>query len=99
MKTKEEIEQLAEKMFDDIDKPTRSGKDKHSYLVGVQEGYTQCQEDMADEMVNFHEWIRLSKPSELKYVGNVNGKCYYYKGEYYTTKELYIIYNSLNKQD
>jgi|688.fasta_scaffold135686_7 hypothetical protein len=53
--------------------------------------------DMVDEIVNFHEWIRLSKPSELKYVGNVNGKCYYYKGEYYTTKELYIIYNSLNK--
>ena len=98
MKNKEEIEQLGGKYattHEDV-------SDKLSkYLVSAcfQDGYTQCQEDMADEIVDFHDWIRLSKPSELKYVGNVNGKCYDYKREYYTTKELYNIYKSLNKQD
>lgn len=45
-----------------------------------------------NEVVDFHEWIRLSKPSELRHVGNINGKCYDYKGKYYSTKELYTVY-------
>ena len=94
MKTKEEIEQLAEEWFE-VENTEKLGGE----VLGYIEGYAQCQEDMSDEIVDFHDWIRLSKPSELKYVGNVNGKCYDYKREYYTTKELYNIYNSLNKQD
>lgn len=107
MKTKEEIKQLAEKEYREypnkpldkedwfFDKDTNCHRKRKAFI----KGYTKCQEDMADEIIDFHDWIRLSKPSELKYVGNVNGKCYDYKREYYTTKELYNIYKSLNKQD
>ena len=94
MKTPEEIQKLS---YDYSDKVII----KHitdAVTYGYNNGYNQCQEDMADEIVNFHEWIRHQKPSELKYVGNVNGKCYDYKREYYTTKELYSIYQSLKNE-
>ena len=75
MKTKEEIEELAEKMFNDIDKPTRSGKDKHSYLVGVQEGYNQCQEDMKPLLKDlFDLWERLAEVGDLSIGLNFNKK-------------------------
>lgn len=99
MKSKEEIEQLAEQYAESFRFKISSSSWHEEKCDDFTQGYTKCQEDMADEIVDFHDWIRLSKPSELKYVGNVNGKCYDYKREYYTTKELYNIYKSLNKQD
>jgi hypothetical protein len=100
MKTKEEIERLAFLEYPRlINDPYNPMEDDNSYERKIWiDAYTQCQEDMADEIVNFHEWIRHQKPSELKYVGNVNGKCYDYKREYYTTKELYSIYQSLKNE-
>jgi hypothetical protein len=88
MKTKEEIEQLAKKMFDDIDKPTRSGKDKHSYLVGVQEGYTQCQEDMADKKYTLRD-------IEKAFLGGCRSEKRFSR----RIDELDKYINSLNKQD
>ena len=99
MKTQEEIKQLAQEIHYISQYHGLDANGCFNQYQGFIKGYTKCQEDMADEIVNFHEWIRHQKPSELKYVGNVNGKCYDYKREYYTTKELYNIYNSLNKQD
>ena len=87
MKTQEEIEQLAEKMFNDIDKPTRSGKDKHSYLVGVQEGYTQCQEDMVKDV----------KIIDL-FISEINKEFPNENWEYLEFIKNRVI-NSLNKQD
>lgn len=46
MKTKEEIEQLAFKSYGDT-------LLKGSFI----HGYTQCQEDMADESIRFADWI------------------------------------------
>ena len=44
MKSKEEIEQLAEKNFPIEQYPTNEGFEHFAY----KQGYTQCQEDMAD---------------------------------------------------
>jgi hypothetical protein len=45
MKTPEEIEQLAKKQKDD----TNTFDEQYGYLNGYIEGYSQCQEDMADK--------------------------------------------------
>ena len=45
MKTQEEIEQLAEKNFPIEEYPTNEGFEHFAY----KQGYTQCQEDMADK--------------------------------------------------
>jgi hypothetical protein len=45
MKTKEEIEQLAEKNFPIEEYPTCEGFEHFAY----KQGYTQCQNDMADK--------------------------------------------------
>jgi len=44
MKTKEEIEQLAERYADGY-----STEEAHASYIAFQDGYTQCQEDMADK--------------------------------------------------
>jgi hypothetical protein len=44
MKTKEEIEQLAERYADGY-----STEEAHASYIAFQDGYTQCQEDMVDK--------------------------------------------------
>jgi ribosomal protein L20 len=44
MKTKEQIEQLAERYADGY-----STEEAHASYIAFQDGYTQCQEDMADK--------------------------------------------------
>jgi hypothetical protein len=60
MKTKEEIEQLADKAIN------KEGYTTDDFIIGFEQGYTQCQEDMAttkefmsketlDELFNLHD--------------------------------------------
>jgi len=44
MKSKEQIEQLAERYADGY-----STEEAHASYIAFQDGYTQCQEDMADK--------------------------------------------------
>jgi phage FluMu protein Com len=44
MKTKEEIEQLADKAIN------KEGYTTDDFIIGFEQGYTQCQEDMANEI-------------------------------------------------
>ena len=49
MKTKKEIEQLAKKQKGCSKEYCDSIDEQYGYLNGYIEGYTQCQEDMADK--------------------------------------------------
>jgi len=75
MKSKQEIEQLAEKYWD------KQPYNEDAYVIG----YTQCQEDMADERKMIME--TLLKIRDCKDYGNNSSTL---------AKELI---NSLNKQD
>lgn len=61
MKTKEEIEQLAEKDFNDRQEAGHyelaNFKSKNYYYDGFTNGYTQCQEDMAKELY-YNKYIK-----------------------------------------
>jgi hypothetical protein len=90
MKTKEEIEQLAEKNFPIEEYPTNEGFEHFAY----KQGYTQCQNDMADtskitrfEVIdeNGRVYTRRNCKVELSYQDD--------------GRTLKVFINSLNKQD
>ncbi len=83
MKTKEEIEQLAENNANEFD--LERGEMHYGAYYSYIEGYTQCQEDMADERKMIME--TLLKIRDCKDYGNNSSTL---------AKELI---NSLNKQD
>ena len=77
MKTNEEIEKLAESIY---------GKGKvEDYEDGFIDGYTRCQQDMADELKKFEKTII-----------DLNRKHGYFQGD--NLKVLIREFNSLNKQ-
>tara|TARA_B110000503_G_scaffold137623_1_gene222178 strand:- start:269 stop:517 length:249 start_codon:yes stop_codon:yes gene_type:complete len=82
MKTQQEIEQLAKEHSIKLD------NDDDAIGFGFIEGYTQCQEDMADKKYTFNQITDAMAMSR-----EINGKETYYK---YSMEE---IINSLNKQD
>ncbi|CAB4219082.1 hypothetical protein UFOVP1604_165 [uncultured Caudovirales phage] len=62
MKTQKEIEKLAEERFwkwsgRDFEEYEITQIEKGEYISGYLGGYTQCQEDMADESIRFADWI------------------------------------------
>ena len=66
MKSKEEIEQLAEQYW------AKQPYNQDAYVVG----YTQCQEDMADKWIsvndrlpNFHEYVLIYKNNNINLIG------------------------------
>ena len=71
MKTKEEIEQLAQEWFLN-DKSLAYGEE-----FGFIQGYTQCQEDMAKELemhilVNEHDWSRNPQVQLKDFIKQLN---------------------------
>jgi hypothetical protein len=83
MKSKEEIEQLSFKSYGDT-------LLKGSFI----HGYTQCQEDMADVMEDFLEYVRDN------YTGFGAPHLVHNKGGQRKTKAIVEDFiNSLNKQD
>jgi hypothetical protein len=91
MKTKEEIEQLAESQYGNEIGSIRGSNPydleadrKNGYI----KGYTQCQQDMADKKYTFNQIT-----DAMAMAREINGKETYYK---YSMEE---IINSLNKQD
>jgi hypothetical protein len=82
MKTPEEIEQLAKKQKDD----TNTFDEQYGYLNGYIEGYSQCQEDMADKKYT---------EEDLENAFN-SGRGY---GVPDNIKNFNSFINSLNKQD
>ena len=68
MKTEKEIEELASLFAKKILGSTMFDP----FLIkGYIDGYTQAQEDMTDETVNYEEWIKLSKLFK-DYIKSVN---------------------------
>ena len=84
MKSKEEIEELAEKKF--------NGKYYPISRQGFTNGYTQCQEDMADEILDEDN----IKEMALDYIINTGGLP---KTIEEWQNALLKFYQSLNKQD
>ena len=86
MKTQEEIEQLAKKQKGCSKEYCDSIDEQYGYLNGYIDGYTQCQEDMADK----------------KYTEEDMLKCWNYLMAAMTSKNPVFFkdyINSLNKQD
>jgi hypothetical protein len=85
MKTKEEIEQLADKAIN------KEGYTTDDFIIGFEQGYTQCQEDMAEEPFN-NFYLRLKE-----FVSNVQVNDPMSEEE----KEMiiYVCNKQLNKQD
>jgi ribosomal protein L20 len=81
MKSKEEIEQLAERYADGY-----STEEAHASYIAFQDGYTQCQEDMADKKYTEDDMLKLWN---TLMVAMTNKNPIFFKD--------YI--NSLNKQD
>ena len=85
MKTKEKIEQLAFKSYGDT-------LLKGSFI----HGYTQCQDDMADESIRFADWINKNDYEKI----HGDRWCKKFMSYTHSTVELFEIFiQSLNKQD
>jgi len=91
MKTQEEIEQLAKKQKGCSKEYCDSIDEQYGYLNGYIDGYTQCQEDMADEIEkqisDFQHDLRKCTSTYIK--ENCEGAIF----------GLNRLLNSLNKQD
>ena len=87
MKSKEEIEQIADKAIN------KEGYTTDDFVIGFEQGYTQCQEDMTD-MKYTEKDIRKVIDETIK-ACNISQKESYGDLEIDTDK----IINSLNKQD
>ena len=66
MKSKEEIEKLAERYADGY-----STEEAHASYIAFQDGYTQCQEDMAKDVEywqgEFEHWYKQAMDMSNKY--------------------------------
>ena len=89
MKSKEEIEQLAEKNFPIEQYPTNEGFENFAY----KQGYNQCQQDMADKKYT-EEDVRNAIREGRNSIHFENDGSWW---EDETVEEDFI--NSLNKQD
>jgi len=83
MKTKEQIEQLAERYADGY-----STEEAHASYIAFQDGYTQCQNDMADKKYTEEDMLKAFEKGAL-YGTTQNGNTHYFDE----------VINSLNKQD
>ena len=95
MKTQEEIEQLAEQIANKHSK--QNGEiigNPRAIMLGteaiqaVKDGYTQCQEDMADKKYTEEDMLKAFEKGAL-YGSTKNGNTHYFDE----------VINSLNKQD
>jgi hypothetical protein len=84
MKTKEEIEQLAENNADGY-----STEEAHASYIAFQDGYTQCQEDNADK--------KYTKAQIIWVIQEAYG--HGRDSEDTIEESIDYIFNSLNKQD
>ena len=92
MKTKEEIEQLAESIY---------GKGKvEDYEDGFVDGYTHCQQDMADNRYTEEDMIKFAFHTYC-YISGIMKVPFNQVSENRTHAEdnLKVFINSLNKQD
>jgi hypothetical protein len=87
MKSKEQIEQLAERYADGY-----STEEAHASYIAFQDGYTQCQEDMADKKYTEEDINEMA----CDFVINVGGLP---KTIEEWQNALWKFYQSLNKQD
>ena len=83
MKSKEEIEQLADE-FTTIEHGHYHYRGKDAYI----KGYTQCQQDMTDNAIRFAEWINKNDYEKIHY----NRWCKKFMSHTHSTGELYQIY-------
>ena len=88
MKSKEEIEHLAEKNFPIEEYPTCEGFEHFAYI----QGYTQCQQVMADKKLDIDDINEMA----LDYIINTGGLPDSVEALQYC---LHKFYQSLNKQD
>ena len=93
MKSREEIEQLAKKQKGCSKEYCDSIDEQYGYLNGYIDGYTQCQEDMADK--------KYTEEDIRKVIDETINACNISQKESYGDLEIDTdkIINSLNKQD
>ena len=72
MKTKKEIEQLADEQFEK--------GNIYEYELGFIKGYTQCQEDMANEKYDIGDFLNMIEEFKEKELPNRNVP-YHYEAE------------------
>ena len=92
MKTQEEIEQLAKKQKGCSKEYCDSIDEQYGYLNGYIDGYTQCQEDMADKVFTLDD---VKKIINLAYVSGGGGDTYQECNDF-ISEQMDI---TLNKQD
>jgi hypothetical protein len=99
MKTKQEIEQLAEKNFPIEEYPTNEGFEHFAY----KQGYTQCQNDMADKKYTEREVVIMLQDCAIHFGITNKSKD---DGTFTTQIDKWVknklnneVINSLNKQD
>ncbi len=95
MKTKEEIEQLAEKNFPIEEYPTCEGFEHFAY----KQGYTQCQQDMADKIVKLEEKLKLIEHISDEMAKDLIRQSEFFDGGFESVSKYYNYKQSLNKQD
>jgi hypothetical protein len=100
MKTKEEVQQLAEQDFNDRQEcghyELADLKSIDYYYDGFTNGYTHCQQDMADESIRFADWINKNDYEKI----HGDRWCKKFMSYTHSTVELFEIFiQSLNKQD
>jgi hypothetical protein len=94
MKTKEEIEQLAERYADGY-----STEEAHASYIAFQDGYTQCQEDMADEIIKLKEKLKLIEYIADEMTKDLIKQAAFFDGGFESVAKYYNYKQSLNKQD
>ena len=92
MKTQEEIEQLAKKQKGCSKEYCDSIDEQYGYLNGYIDGYTQCQEDMADKVFTLDD---VKKIINIAYVSGGGGDTYQECNDF-ISEQMDI---TLNKQD
>ena len=92
MKSKEEIEQIAKKQKGCSKEYCDSIDEQYGYLNGYIDGYTQCQEDMADKVFTLDD---VKKIINLAYVSGGGGDTYQECNDF-ISEQMDI---TLNKQD
>jgi predicted restriction endonuclease len=95
MKTKQEIEQLAEKNFPIEEYPTNEGFEHFAY----KQGYTQCQENMVDEIIKLKEKLKLIEYIADEMTKDLIEQSEFFDGGFESVAKYYNYKQSLNKQD
>jgi hypothetical protein len=90
MKTREEIENII---------PNTGYGLSYNYDDGFIDGYTQCQQDMADKIVKLEEKLKLIEHISDEMAKDLIRQSEFFDGGFESVSKYYNYKQSLNKQD